>query len=175
VPAAVVVAAREFGATLLRPTLSAAGPAAALAAIPSGLELFGTEVLLGIALSGAHQVLGVALLAKGGTKRSCVSMADIFTPIVRAGAAAFVLAHNHPSGDPTPSPEDIRMTAEVARAGAILGIALVDHLIVAAQGTFSFFEQGLLPSGEEPFIAEFRMAPDGLGAPPLERRPRGTP
>jgi len=61
------------------------------------------------------------------------------------GAAAIVLSHNHPSGDPTPSPDDIRMTERMSKAADILGIRLLDHVIIGELGSFSFRDAGRLP------------------------------
>jgi DNA repair protein RadC len=63
---------------------------------------------------------------------------------VREAASAIVLLHNHPSGDPRPSPEDIAMTREIARACEVIGVPLLDHVIVARGGAASLLELGLL-------------------------------
>ena len=61
-----------------------------------------------------------------------VRVAELFTEAVRRNAAALVLAHNHPSGDPTPSPDDVRTTVEAVGAGRLLGVPVVDHLVFGA-------------------------------------------
>ena len=65
-------------------------------------------------------------------------------PLVRLGASSFILAHNHPSGDPEPSREDIELTEKVAHAGDLLGIQLLDHIIVARSGAVSLSERGCM-------------------------------
>ena len=69
---------------------------------------------------------------------------DIVRVSVLNACAAFVLVHNHPSGDPQPSADDVALTERVARAGDLLGIRLLDHVIVAADGYASFLDNGLL-------------------------------
>jgi DNA repair protein RadC len=64
--------------------------------------------------------------------------------VVRDAASAFVLLHNHPSGDPKPSPEDVDLTAAVARAASIIGTPLVDHVIVGGTDHASLFDLGIL-------------------------------
>jgi DNA repair protein RadC len=63
---------------------------------------------------------------------------------VREAASAFLLVHNHPSGDPAPSEEDINFTQALARAGSVVGVPLLDHIIVARQRTRSMLELGVL-------------------------------
>jgi DNA repair protein RadC len=65
-------------------------------------------------------------------------------PVVRESASAFILVHNHPSGDPTPSQEDISMTSSLSEVATTLCVPLLDHVIVARGGTKSFFQLGLL-------------------------------
>ena len=92
------------------------------------------EVMLAAALDGRNNFVGEAELAQGGAHGIAITARDIFRPLVRMGASAFVLIHNHPSGSPTPSSEDISMSLAVAAVGDILGIPLVDHVIVAGRG-----------------------------------------
>jgi DNA repair protein RadC len=87
---------------------------------------------------------GLCPIAGGALMHVAVSAREVFAPAVRRRAAAIVIAHNHPSGDPQPSPEDRAFTALMARAGALLGIQLLDHLVVTRRGYFSFAESGLL-------------------------------
>jgi DNA repair protein RadC len=66
---------------------------------------------------------------------------EIFAPAIGQAAAGVLLVHNHPSGDPSPSDEDIRLTKRIAQAGQIMGIELLDHVILAQSGTYSFKTQ----------------------------------
>jgi DNA repair protein RadC len=66
----------------------------------------------------------------------------VFRAAVAAGAAAIVLFHNHPSGDPEPSPEDTRLTERLMAAGVLMGIPVIDHVILGDAGYFSYRERG---------------------------------
>lgn len=80
----------------------------------------------------------------GTLTASLIHPREVFGPAISSTAAGVLLAHNHPSGDPSPSREDREVTSRLARAGEILGIPLLDHLIVSESGHFSFREHGLL-------------------------------
>lgn len=101
------------------------------------------EQLRVVHLDTRNRVLGTILVYQGGLNATVIRLADCFREAVRLGAAAIILAHNHPSGDPTPSPEDLRLTAEAARVGELLGIDVLDHLILAKSGHVSLRQQGL--------------------------------
>src|SRR5262249_40258615 len=103
------------------------------------------EVLGVFALDARLALLGrLCPVAAGALMHVAVTAREVFTPAIHHHAAAIVLAHNHPSGDPAPSPEDRAFTQLMARAGAILGIQVLDHLVVARRGYFSFAEARLL-------------------------------
>lgn len=89
-----------------------------------------------------HLIADVALYL--GTIDTChVRIAEVFRAAVRHNAASLILVHNHPSADPTPSPEDVAVTREIVRAGHLLGVAVLDHLVIGG-GTFtSLRERGL--------------------------------
>jgi DNA repair protein RadC len=74
-----------------------------------------------------------------------VTARDVLRPLVDLGASAAILAHNHPSGDPSPSAADRELTARLVVACALVGVPLVDHLVVAASGHHSFAAEGRLP------------------------------
>jgi len=99
------------------------------------------EVLL---LDGRHRVMGQELVSQGTLTASLVHPREVFRPALRACAASLVLVHNHPSGDPTPSAEDREVTTRLSRAGEILGVRVVDHVVVAERGYCSLREEGLL-------------------------------
>ena len=103
------------------------------------------EQLRVVCLDLKNRVLDTQIVYQGGLNATVVRIADCFREAVRLGAAAIVLVHNHPSGDPTPSPEDVRLTAEVGRAGELLGIDVLDHVIVGRGGHASLRELGLYP------------------------------
>lgn len=141
-----VVALRHLGRLLLperREPLST--PQRVLAALPPEMFSAECEIAVAVALDGRHEPKATVRVAQGGGSWASMNPRDVLVPMVRLGAMAFVLCHNHPSGDPTPSKEDGTLTATMAAAGELLGIQLVDHLVVVADGRFtSFFEAGLL-------------------------------
>lgn len=83
------------------------------------------------------------VVSMGTLNQTLVHPREVFRAAVRAGANALLLAHNHPSGDPEPSPEDISVTRRLAEAGEILGIPILDHLVVGDGRFVSFRERGL--------------------------------
>jgi DNA repair protein RadC len=101
------------------------------------------EELWAIALDARQRVLSRALLARGGLRACPVTASDVFRPLVRAAASATILVHNHPSGAPEPSADDLALTEHLGHAGQLLGITLLDHVIVAAEGYFSCLDAGL--------------------------------
>lgn len=101
------------------------------------------EELWAVALDVRQRVICRVLLARGGLSACPVSPADVFRPLIRDAASAAILVHNHPSGAADPSAEDLALTERLARAGQLLGIAILDHVIVAAEGYFSCLDAGL--------------------------------
>jgi DNA repair protein RadC len=126
------------------------GPNAVISELPAGLATLESEVILGFALNAAMAILGTFLLAKGGGCQTVLSSRDVFVPMLRASATAFVIVHNHPSGDSMPSPEDVRFTESLSDAAQVLGLAFIDHLIVARSGITSMLDLGLLPQQTPP-------------------------
>ena len=100
------------------------------------------ELFLGLLLDGRHRVLREVVISQGTLTASLVHPREVFQAAVRESAAALVLVHNHPSGDPAPSSEDRGVTQRLEHVGEILGIRVLDHVIVAEQGYYSFQEAG---------------------------------
>lgn len=88
-------------------------------------------------------VLRLVTVYQGNVSSSLVRIAELFRDAVRLNASGVILIHNHPSGDPTPSPDDLRLTAEALAAGRLLDIQLLDHLIVAGDGFVSMRDRGV--------------------------------
>jgi DNA repair protein RadC len=102
-------------------------------------------------LDGRHRLLREVMASRGTLTASLVHPREVFRPALREGAAALVVVHNHPSGDPAPSAEDREVTRRLVQAGALLGVPLLDHVVVAERGWVSLREQGeleALPWGE---------------------------
>ncbi len=95
------------------------------------------ELFVALALDAKGRVMQEIDVAMGGAGAVCFRAADAFRVLVREGAIAAVFAHNHPSGDPAPSDQDLALTAELMRAGKTLGIEVRDHVIVAREGFHS--------------------------------------
>jgi DNA repair protein RadC len=100
------------------------------------------ERFLVLLLDGRHRVIRPVLTSQGTLTASLVHPREVFAPALREPAAAVVLVHNHPSGDPTPSREDREVTARLAAAGELLGIPVLDHVVVAEHGYVSLREDG---------------------------------
>ena len=90
-----------------------------------GVEQFGI-----VLLDAKHRVMRTAVLAVGTLNSSVVEPRDVFREAAIGGATAIVIFHNHPSGDPTPSPDDVALTRRLVAAGSLIGIDVVDHLIL---------------------------------------------
>jgi DNA repair protein RadC len=102
------------------------------------------EVFLALLLDSKHRVLKELIVSTGSVNLSIVHPREVFNPAVRESAAAVIVLHNHPSGDPAPSREDRELTSRLVKAGEIMGIALLDHLIIGDGQYVSFAEQGFL-------------------------------
>jgi DNA repair protein RadC len=104
------------------------------------------ESLWVILLDARMQVLATHEVARGGLTSVSVEPASIFRAAIVVGAAAVVLVHNHPSGDPKPSREDMEFTERLIEAGKLLGVSILDHVVIAESGYRSLLDAGLLRS-----------------------------
>ena len=95
-----------------------------------------------VMLDTKHRVLRATVLSVGTLDASLVHPREVFRAAAAGAAAALVLFHNHPSGDPTPSADDVALTARLVDAGALMGIEVVDHLVLGDAAYYSFKEQG---------------------------------
>lgn len=164
-------AAIELGKRVL------AAPLSTGTRIGSSLELFHHyyprlrdlrhEVFKVVLLDAKHAIIRDATVSEGSLTLSIVHPREVFNLAVRESAAAVIFLHNHPSGDPQPSPEDRTLTARLVAAGEVLGIRVLDHLIVGDGRYVSFADQGWLEgeTGSAP-------APAGPGGKRIERRAR---
>lgn len=103
------------------------------------------EYFLVVALSSDNRVLAVQEASKGGFSNTQVDPRVVFGGALMSGAAALILAHNHPSGNNTPSQMDHQMTAHLAKGAQFLGLTILDHIIVSRTGFYSFAEHGEMP------------------------------
>ena len=102
------------------------------------------EHFIVVTLNGSHAVINVRVVSIGLVNRTVVHPREIFYPAVQDNAVSIIVAHNHPSGNLEPSKEDIEITDKVKKAGEIMGIQLLDHLIISKNGLFSLSEAGKL-------------------------------
>ncbi len=97
------------------------------------------------ALDARRKVIGVQIVSVGTLTATLIHPREVFKPAILLNAAAIVLSHNHPSGDPSPSAEDRESTRRIQRAGELLGIPVADHVIIGGgESFFSFRESGML-------------------------------
>jgi DNA repair protein RadC len=144
IPGFRIALVREPGVKLAeRPQLRVPAEAAPLLAQYIGET--DREVFAVALLTIRHRVLGLHTVSVGCLTSSLVHPREVFKPAILAGAAALLLAHNHPSGDPEPSAEDIALTRRLVSAGQLLGIEVLDHLILGESGRYvSLRERGVL-------------------------------
>ena len=97
-----------------------------------------------ILLNPRNKIIGISTISIGTLNASLVHPREVFKDAIVHSAASVVLAHNHPSGDPDPSEDDVTITKRLIEAGKILGIEVIDHIIITKNGFFSFKERGLI-------------------------------
>ena len=102
------------------------------------------ELFYAVLLDGKNRILREERVSEGTLTSSLVHPREVFAPAVRESAAALIVVHNHPSGDPTPSPEDREVTRRLRSAGEIVGIRVLDHVVVGEEAYVSFLEKGWL-------------------------------
>lgn len=145
--AAQLKAALELGRRLLitspeeRPQVRSPADAANLLMLEMGL--LEQEHMRLILLDAKNRVLDTPTIYIGSLHTSTIRVGELFREAVRGNCAAIIVAHNHPSGDPTPSPEDVKVTEQIVAAGRLLDIDVLDHLIIGRQRYVSLKERGL--------------------------------
>lgn len=110
------------------------------------MTLLEQEELHVIGLDSRHRQITRFVAARGSLNAVHVSTRDVFRRLLREGAAAAIVAHNHPSGDPAPSPADLDLTHRLRAAGELVGVPLLDHLVIGCQGFHSFADQLRFPT-----------------------------
>ncbi len=147
-----LIAAIELGVRSTFRREQRAGPGRTILRSPAQVaELLGEmgsldqEELHALGLDTRHRLLGRFVVARGTANVVHVSPREIFQRLLREGAAALIIAHNHPSGDPAPSEEDAQLTERIRHAGDLVGIPLIDHLVVTSRGYHSFADMADRP------------------------------
>jgi DNA repair protein RadC len=102
------------------------------------------EYFMALLLDGKNRIITRAQISEGSLNQSIVHPREVFNVAVRESAAAMILLHNHPTGDPSPSPEDLEVTRRLCEAGQLMGIKVLDHIIIGEDGFYSFAERGHL-------------------------------
>ena len=119
-------------------------PAASAAALASLLQDEPGEVFAILCLSTKHRVIAYHEVSRGTLDATLVHPREVFKAALLANAASIVLAHNHPSGDPAPSPDDMALTRRLVDAGRLLGVEVLDHIVIGEGRYVSFRELGWL-------------------------------
>lgn len=114
-----------------------------IAAVLDDMRLLDQEQMRVIALNTKNRVLNIATIYQGSVHTTVIRVSELFADAIRRKASAVIIAHNHPSGDPSPSPEDVAVTQEIAKAGKILDIDVLDHIVMGNPGFVSLKERGL--------------------------------
>ncbi len=140
-------AALELGRRMLvespeeRPQIRSPADAANL--VMTEMGLLEQEQLRIILLDTKNRVLTTKTVYQGSLNTSLIRVGELFRHAVRANCLSLIVLHNHPSGDPTPSPEDVAVTRQIVEAGKLLDIDVLDHLIIGRQRFVSLKERGL--------------------------------
>lgn len=146
--AATVLAAVELGRRIAqepsKKKIVINGPSDAADYIMPRLRYETKEKFAIVLLNVKNQVLSFRIISVGILNASIVHPREVMAEALNNSAAAIILAHNHPSGDPAPSGDDIATTRRLIKAGQIMGIEIADHIIVGGNGYISFKEQGLM-------------------------------
>lgn len=142
-----IKAAIELGKRLMlespeeKPVINSPADAAAL--VDYDMSALEQEHLRVILLDRRNRVLEVVEVYKGSVNSSQVRVGELFKEAIRANASAIIVTHNHPSGDPTPSPDDVAVTRAIVQAGKLLDIDVLDHLVIGTGKWVSLKEKGL--------------------------------
>jgi DNA repair protein RadC len=101
------------------------------------------EYFICLHLDGKNRILAVDICSIGSLNQSIVHPREVFKTALLSSAAAIILLHNHPSGDPTPSSEDLEVTRRLREAGELIGVKVLDHLVIGTS-YYSFVERGII-------------------------------
>jgi len=118
-------------------------PSEAAALVMPEMRHLDQEELRVLLLDTRNHVLGAPTIYRGSLNTSVVRVGEIFRPALEAAAAAIIIVHNHPSGDASPSPEDVHVTRQIVQAGKLLDVDVLDHLVLGAGRYISMKEKAL--------------------------------
>ena len=135
----IALVCEESASSISEPIQTSTAAAALLRPCFDGLD---REQFLICGLDAKHRVIGINIVSIGSLTLSIVHPREVFKALILMNAAAFLCVHNHPSSDPTPSPEDRLLTQRLRHGAELLGITLLDHLVLGEERYFSFADQG---------------------------------
>lgn len=124
-----------------RPTIKSPADAAAL--VQYEMATLDHEELFVILLDRRNNVMQIIRLYVGSVNSSQVRVGEVFKEAIKLNASALIVVHNHPSGDPTPSPDDVAVTRAIVQAGKLLDVDVLDHLVIGRERWASLKERGL--------------------------------
>ena len=143
--AAQIKAAIELGRRLVRENPQVPvylnNPDAAVREVQYEMAAFTQEHLWVMLADTRNRLISIEKIYKGSLNASTVRIGELFRPAILRNAASILLVHNHPSGDPTPSPEDIALTRAVVQVGKLLDIEVLDHIVIGSHQNFVSFKQ----------------------------------
>lgn len=135
----VTLVCEEAGSSVSVPIQTSTAAAAILRPCFTGLD---REHFVVCGLDAKHHIIGINVVSMGSLTLAIVHPREVFKPLILMNAAAWICAHNHPSGDTTPSSEDRILTKRLREVGELLGITLLDHLVFGHEQVYSFADQG---------------------------------
>ena len=138
----VIELAKRFGEIEFRPGDAFRGSGDVYAHFRERLAGEQRERFYAVLLDNKHRKIKEIAVSEGSLTASIVHPRDVFLPVVRESAAAVVFVHNHPSGDPTPSKEDIEITRRLREVGDIMGVRVLDHVVIGRGRYVSFVDDG---------------------------------
>lgn len=108
-----------------------------------------TESMWAVLLDARQRLSAIHECGRGGISAVAIAPADVLRAAVITGSAAVILVHNHPSGDPNPSSDDVKFTIRVSDACQLIGVDLLDHVIIGETSSYSFLDHGLFPGKDK--------------------------
>ena len=102
------------------------------------------ELFYVVLLNNKNRKIREVKISEGSLTASLVHPREVYNPVIRESAAAVIFVHNHPSGDPAPSPEDIDITKRLKEVGDVMGVRVLDHVVIGYDRFFSFSDKGML-------------------------------
>jgi DNA repair protein RadC len=139
--AALALAMRLHEPTEEKPSINSPADAAEL--VQYEMSLLEAEELRVLLLDTRNQLLEIVKIYTGSVNSSQIHIGEVFRPAIRKQSPAIIVVHNHPSGDPTPSPDDVAVTRAMVQAGRLLDIEVLDHMVIGSNRWVSLKERGL--------------------------------